>query len=93
MKLYKLEASNWETFFGKCEEGRPISESDTLIDRDVTIIAQKPWCDAFLLLSNTTYDQLELLDTAPSGFDFTYCQDWGLEVNDTVIDRVIEDLG
>ena len=52
MKLYKLEASNWETFFGKCEEGRPISESDTLIDRDVTIIAQKPWCDAFLLLSN-----------------------------------------
>jgi len=92
MKLYKLEASNWETFFGKCEEGKQVSESETLIDRDVTIIAQKPWCDAFLLLSNTTYDQLELLDTAPSGFDFTYCQDWGLEVNDAKIDRVIEDL-
>ena len=93
MKLYKLEASNWETFFGKCEEGKQVSESETLIDRDVTIIAQKPWCDAFLLLSNTTYNELELLDTAPSGFDFTYCQDWGLEVNDAKIDRVIADLG
>ena len=95
MKLYKIEASNWETFFGKStesDEGKPISECEGFIDRDVTIIAQTPWCDAFLLLSNETYDELELLDTAPSGFDFTYCQEWGLEVNDAVIDRVIADL-
>jgi hypothetical protein len=85
MKLYKIQASNWETFYGTIEN--PIA-------RDVTTIAQTPNCDAFLLLSNTTYDDLELLDTAPTeGFDFTYCQEWGLEVNDTVVDRVIEDLG
>jgi len=84
MNLYRIEASNWETFFGPPED---------LIDRDVTVIAQTPNCDAFLLLSNTTYDDLELLDTAPTeGFDFTYCQEWGLEVNDTVVDRVIADL-
>ena len=96
MKLYKIEASNWVTFFGErnaSDEGKPSSGCEGFIDRDVTIIAQTPWCDAFLLLSNTTYDQLELLDTAPSGFDFTYCQDWGLEVNDAKIDRVIKDLG
>ena len=84
MKLYKLEASNYRSFFGTLNEP---------IERDVIRVAQTPSCDAFLYLSNTTYDELELLDTAPTeGFDFTYCQEWGLEVNDAKIDRVIADL-
>jgi DNA helicase TIP49 (TBP-interacting protein) len=85
MKLYKIEVSNWETFFGTPRD---------LIDRDAIIIAQTPNCDAFLLLSKTEHNEkeVELLDTAPSGFDFTYCQEWGLEVNDAKIDRVIADL-
>ena len=83
MKLYKLEASNFETFFGTSEEP---------IERDVITIAQTPSCDAFLYLSNETYGELELLDSVPLGFDFTYCQEWGLTIDDDVIDRVIIDL-
>ena len=83
MKLYKLEKSNWETFFGTHDEP---------IERDVIRIAQKPNCDAFLLLTIDTFDQLELLDSVPLGFDFTYCQEWGLTVDDDVVDRVILDL-
>ena len=83
MKLYKLEASGHEAFFGTFEN--PIA-------RDVTIIAQTPSCDAFLLLSKDTQAGLELLSTVPSGFDFTYCQEWGLTINDAVVDRVILDL-
>ena len=84
MKLYKLEASNYRSFFGTLTER---------IERDVIRVAQTPSCDAFLYLSNTTYDELELLETAPTeGFDFTYCQEWGLELNDAFIDRVIADL-
>jgi len=83
MKLYKLEASGWETFFGTPEER---------IERDVITIAQTPSCDAFLLLTIDTFDQLELLDSVPIGFDFTYCQEWGLTVDDDVVDRVIIDL-
>ena len=83
MKLYKLEASNYETFYGTMEN--PIA-------RDVTIIAQTPSCDAFLLLSKDTQDSLELLSTVPAGFDFTYCQEWGLTINDAVVARVILDL-
>ena len=83
MKLYKILASNWETFFGTIES--PIS-------RDVTIIAQTPSNDAFLLLSKDTQGELELLTTVPDGFDFTYCQVWGLTINDAVVDRVILDL-
>ena len=83
MKLYKLEASNWETFFGTREEP---------IERDVRTIAQTPSNDAFLLLAKDTFDELELLSSVPTGFDFTYCQEWGLTVDADVIDRVIIDL-
>ena len=91
MKLYKIESSNFKTFFGSLF-GDDGSLTDP-IERDAKIIAQTPNCDAFLFLSNTTYDDnVELLDTVPSGFDFTYCQEWGLAVNDAVVDRVISDL-
>jgi len=83
MKLYKLESSNFEAFFGTPEEP---------IKRDVTIIAQTPSNDAFLLLSKDAQDGLALKDSVPDGFDFTYCQEWGLTVDDDVIDRVIIDL-
>ena len=83
MKLYKIEARNWETFFGTPEER---------IERDVIRIAQTPSNDAFLLLTKDTFDELELLDSVPLGFDFTYCQEWGLTVDDDVVDRVIIDL-
>ena len=85
MKLYKIEASNWETFFG----GPEIKDR---IERDVITIAQTPSCDAFLYLSNETYGELELLDSVPAGFDFTYCQEWGLTIDNDVVDRVIIDL-
>ena len=83
MKLYKIKASNYETFFGGPEEH---------IERDVVTLAQTPTCDAFLYLSKDAQDGLELLDSVPEGFDFTYCQEWGLTVDDDVIDRVIRDL-
>ena len=85
MKLYKLEASNFSAFFGT-------SEDRIESVRDVITIAQTPSCDAFLYLSNENYDELELLDSVPLGFDFTYCQEWGLTVDADVIDRVIIDL-
>ena len=83
MKLYQIQASNWETFFGTREN--PIA-------RDVTIIAQTPSNDAFLLLSKDAQDGLALKASVPAGFDFTYCQEWGLEGNDAVVDRVIADI-
>ena len=83
MKLYKLLASDYETYFGTMENP---------IVRVVTVIAQTPSCDAFLLLAKETQDDLQLLSTVPSGFDFTYCQEWGLTINDDVVARVVLDL-
>ena len=97
MKLYKLEASNFDSFFETSKEiGKPdYIKGQYPTEKNLVRVAQTPNCDAFLYLSNTTYDEdyLELLDTAPTeGFDFTYCQEWGLEVTQAKIDRVIEDL-
>ena len=87
MKLYKILAANYETYFGT---------TDDPIDRSyITIIAQTPSCDAFLFLCKDAQDAqtgLSLLSTVPSGFDFTYCQEWGLTINDAVVDRVVLDL-
>ena len=87
MKLYKINAENYEDYYGTIENR---------IDRSyTTTIAQTPNCDAFLFLCKDEQDAqtgLELLDTVPTGFDFTYCQEWGLTVNDAVVDRVIIDL-
>ena len=86
MKLYKIEASNFETFFGTPEDR---------IERDVITIARTPNDGVFLFLSKDAQDAqdgLTLLDSVPSGFDFTYCQEWGLTVDDDVVDKVIIDL-
>ena len=86
MKIYRLAASNFETFWGTPEDR---------IERDVIGLAQTPSCDAFLFLAKDTQDAqdgLTLLDSVPSGFDFTYCQEWGLTVNNDVVDKVIIDL-
>ena len=89
MNLYKIEASNWEAFLGTPED---FIEGNKISKKDVKTIAQTPNCDAFLLLANDTFDELELLDSVPTGFDFTYCQEWGLTVDKDVVDRVIADL-
>ena len=87
MKLYKILAANYETYFGT---------TDDPIDRSyITIIAQTPSCDAFLFLCKDEQDAqtgLSLLSTVPAGFDFTYCQEWGLTINDAVVARVVLDL-
>ena len=87
MKLYKILAANYETYFGT---------TDNPIDRSyITIIAQTPSCDAFLFLCKDEQDAqtgLSLLSTVPAGFDFTYCQEWGLTINAAVLARTILDI-
>ena len=87
MKLYKILATACEDYYGT-DENR--------IDRSyTTTIAQTPNCDAFLFLCKDEQDAqtgLTLLSTVPSGFDFTYCQEWGLTINDDVVARVVLDL-
>jgi hypothetical protein len=86
MNLYRLTASNWENFHGTM--ANPIQRDD------MVCIAQTEFCDAFLYLSSTTWDNenLELQDSVPSDYTFTYNQSWGLETNQTKIDRVIAEL-
>ncbi len=87
MKLYKILATAYEAYYGTIDN--PIDRSYT------TTIAQTPSCDAFLFLCKDEQDALTgltLLSTVPSGFDFTYCQEWGLTINDDVVARVVLDL-
>ena len=87
MKLYKILQANYETYFGT--DANPIDRSY------ITMIAQTPSCDAFLFLCKDEQDAqtgLTLLDAVPSGFDLTYCQEWGLTINDAIVARIVLDL-
>lgn len=61
-------------------------------DGSATVIGQRPDCSEFLILSNAPIIGLDELQTVPEGFDFTYCQGWGLTITDEVINRVVNDL-
>ena len=82
MKLYKLPSQNFELLFGKPEERKQV---------DVVIIAQTPDYSNFLVLSKINYSAFEPF-TGYDGYDFTYCQQWGLTINEEVVVRTISDL-
>ena len=87
MRLYKILATAYSNYFGTYND--PIDRSYT------TTIAQKPDCSAFLFVCKDAQDELDglsLLDAVPSGFDFTYCQEWGLTLNAAVLARTILDI-
>ena len=83
MKLYTLPATNFESLFGSPIERKQVN--------DGVIIAQTTDCSSFLVLSKTNYTALEPF-TSYNGFDFTYCQQWGLTINEEVVVRTISDL-
>lgn len=80
MELFVLEADQFEALLGTPDAPTP--------KPDVVLIGQRPDCSGFLVLSDTPYPQLVLQTSVPSGFDLTYCQAWGLTINDAVIARV-----
>ena len=87
MKLYSITAAAYSNFYGAPDD--PIDRSDC------TTIAQKPDCSVFLFIckdEQSALTGLTLLDAVPSGYDFTYCQEWGLTINDAVLARTILDI-
>ena len=87
MRLYSITAAAFENYYGTIDN--PIDRSYT------TTIAQKPDCSAFLFVCKDEQDALTgltALDAVPSGYDFTYCQEWGLTINDAVLARTILDM-
>jgi hypothetical protein len=87
MRLYSIAATAYENYYGTIDD--PIDRSYT------TTIAQKPDCSAFLFVCKDEQDALTgltALDAVPSGYDFTYCQAWGLTINAAVLARTILDI-
>ena len=83
MILCVLNSQNFEALLGtpKNPTGFPI-----------VFVAQKPDCSSFLVLVETIHVALTQVTTVPSGYDFTYCQAWGLTINDEVVARVVDHL-
>jgi hypothetical protein len=82
MILSVLNSSNSQALFGT---------PDTPTNSPCTIIAQKQDCSSFLILSKEANPALDPF-VSFDGYDFTYCQAWGLTVNAAVVARTVLDL-
>ena len=80
MKLYTLSAELFSSVFNYSAQSEAV------------IIGQYPDCSSFLVLSNVAYPSLIEQTSIPVGYDFTYCQAWGININDDVIRRVKKEL-
>ena len=85
MYLCSLAANQSSSYFGTPEE--PVVRNTAVV-----MIAQKPDCSSFLLLVAALDPLLTQHQTVPAGYDFTYCQEWGLTINDEVVQRVVQDI-
>ena len=83
IKLYKLNALDSIALFGTPDERK---------NPKLQIIGQKTDDSEFLILASEDFGILELQNTIPDGFVFTFCQEWGLTINDEVIRRVKQAL-
>ena len=55
------------------------------------VIGQAPDCSSWLILAEEQYDGLETFDGNYGNYDFIYCQEWGLTINDEVVVRAWAD--
>lgn len=84
MKLATLSSSNSQDYWGATNS--PINRGGA------TTIGRLPDDSEFLLLVPEIVSPLVEQESVPEGFIFTYCQAWGLSINEGVIDRVWNDL-
>lgn len=83
MILCVLNSQNFETVVGAPEK----PSGNTIV-----VVAQKPDCSSFLVLTGVVYPGLTEVTSIPQGYDFTYCQDWGLVMTPDHIARAKEDI-
>lgn len=84
MKLATLSSSNSQAYWGT---------TNSPIDRGgATTIGRLPDDSEFLLLVPEIVSPLVGQKSIPEGFIFTYCQAWGLTINDSIIHRAWSDL-
>lgn len=84
MKLAILNAADSASYWGTTQN--PISRPSSVI------IARLPDDSQFLLLVAEVVDPLTEQADIPQGFVFTYRQEWGLTINEEVVQRVWNDL-
>ena len=81
--LYRLLAEDWQGLFGSAEA--PIFHPEILL------IGQAPDCSEWLVISTIPHAELTEFDENYSRYDFIYRQEWGLVIDDAMVQRAWDD--
>jgi hypothetical protein len=90
-KLYVYRVSELEKGVARFNQALHIeSTAQELVLRGCVSIGQRPDYSEYLVLSEetNTLSIFKEFDGNYLGWDFNYCQEWGLTINDEVIERV-----
>lgn len=70
----------------------PGEERNPSLINTLVMVGQSPDCKSYLILTDTEHEYLEKQSRVPVGYDFIFRQEWGLTINEEIINRVIETL-
>lgn len=90
MKLYTYLASDNNLIFGEMNLFDNVEPFVPNIN--VTVVGQKPDYSEYLVLTDDVHELLTPYSGDYSDWDFVYKQEWGLTINDDVIERVVKEL-
>ena len=90
MRLYTYKAEDAMVVYGMIENefGMPTRTNTS----EIISIGQRPDYSNYLVLSDTKHELMEAFDGNYDGWDFNYRQEWGLAINDEVVERVLKDI-
>lgn len=92
MFLYKVTFENLFKLFGTDNLDKTIKPANKPEDFGLVVIGQTPDHSSYLVLATKTNRAFVKQSSIPEGYDFNFRQEWGLAINEDVINRVVATL-
>lgn len=92
MKLYTYTATDNNEIYGIEETTNDIGMTYPTNTNEIITIGQRPDYSEYLVLVDTPHELMTEFDGNYDGWDFNYRQEWGLAINDEVIERVVKEV-
>jgi hypothetical protein len=90
--LCTIEGTDLQTVFGNYSSVPEYSIPPKYQNLFALSIGQKPDCSSFLIFSNQVVEELTQHNSVPEGYDFTFRQEWGLNITEEKLHRMIATL-
>jgi hypothetical protein len=90
--LCTVEAIDLSTVFGYRGSSSEESIPPKYENLHTVMIGQKPDCSGYLLFTDQVVEEFTQQSSVPEGYDFIFRQEWGLNITEEILHRVVSTL-